>query len=331
MALVLGRPGLRAHFLGPGGFDWTGCLRWLVLHGVREAHLWPYLSEGFVRELRAPTLLIGGKRLSVLQAIAMAERPDVLEAFRAEPTASGFARFFTEWFLRRGTADYEHAWLMSGTEVDRKMRDDPSGAWTGAAPPEQAGDALPGHDSFPDRPFEPPGPAALDRAAGRALYRQFGPSYPCAFLDMADPDAALSAVVAGDARPGLRGGLDLVSPFIELRLPDTRQANVMLRLDLAVPERLRDELFVRVRVRDEFGPSGFSRRYSAHAASAQPLVIPLAPRQMALRLEISFALAGGGAESLRDFAATFATLRSLHVWQVIAEDAVLATLAVEAA
>jgi hypothetical protein len=331
MALVLGRPGLRAHFLRHGAYDWTGCLRWLVLHGVREAHLWPYLSEGFVRELRAPSLLVEGKRLSVLQAIAMAERPDVLAAFRAETSPTRFARFFTDWFLRRGSADYEHAWLMSGSEVDRKMRQDPSGAWTGAAPPEPEDGSLPDHDFFPNEPLDPPSPTALARAAGRAQYRHFGPNYPCAYLDVSDPNAALTAVAGGDARAGLRGGLDLVSPYVELRLPDTRQSNVMLRLDLAVPERLRDELFVRIRVRDAFGPSGFSRRFSGHAISARPLVIPLVLRQMALRLEISFALAGRGAGSLRDLGFTFATLRSLHVWQVIAEDEALATLAVEAA
>ena len=332
MALILGRPGLRQHFLHHGEFDWTGCLRWLVLHGVREMHLWPYMSQDFVREIRAPSLLVEGKRLSVLQAVAMAERPDVLEKFRAEPSPAGFSRFFTEWFLQRGVPDYEQGWLMSGSEVAFQMRQDPSGAWTGAAPPLDETEAnLPDDSAFPNAPVEPPSPASLARATGRAQSRQFGPGYPCVFLDMSDPNAGLSAVVAGEARAGLRGGVDLISPFVEVRLPDTRQTTALMRVELVVPEPLREELFVRLRVRDAMGPLGFARRFSARVLGGKPLIIPLVLRQMAVHLEISFALAGRPAGSARDLGITFATLRSLHVWQVIADDDGANTLPAEAA
>ena len=332
MALILGRPGLRQHFLHHGEFDWAGCLRWLVLHGVREMHLWPYLSRGFVREIRAPSLLVEGKRLSVLQSITMAERPDVLAKFRAEPSPAMFSRFFAEWFLRRGVTDYEQGWLMTDHEVALQMRQDPSGAWTGAAPPtDESGANLPDDSVFPNEPVDPPSPASLARAAGRARSRQFGPGYPCAFLDMSDPNAGLGAVVAGEARAGLRGGVDLISPFVEVRLPDTRQATVLLRIDLVVPEPLRDALFVRLRVRDAMGPLGAARRFSARALDGKPLIIPLVLRQMAARLEISFVLPGRPAGSARDLGLTLATLRSLHVWQVVADDDGMDALPAEAA
>ena len=332
MALILGRPGLRQHFLHHGEFDWTGCLRWLVLHGVPEMHLWPYLSQGFVRDIRAPSLLVEGKRLSVLQAITMAERPDVLARFRAEPSSAMFSRYFTEWFLRRGVADYEQGWLMTDNEVAFQMRQDPSGAWTGAAPPtDESGANLPDDSAFPNAPVEPPSPASLARATGRAQSRQLGLRYPCAFLDMADPNAGLGAVVAGEARAGLRGGVDLISPFVEIRLPDARQATVLLRVDLVVPEPLRDELFVRLRVRDAMGPLGFARRFSARALGGKPFIIPLVIRQTAVSLEISFTLPGRPAGSARDLGITFATLRSLQVWQVIGDDEGMDTLPAEAA
>jgi hypothetical protein len=333
MALVLGRPGLRAHFLQHGAYDWSGCLRWLVLHGVREMQLWPFLSESFVRELRAPSLLVEGKHLSPLQAIVMAERPDVLAAFRNQASPEDFAAFFTEWFLRRGVADYEHAWLMSTDEVAYKVRNDPGGGWTGTAATRaaEAEAQAPDPESFPNSVPDPPTPASLARANGRAQYRMYGRHYPCAFLDMSDPNTAISAVMTGEARPALRNGLELLSSFVELRLPDGRDSTAIIKLELAVPEPLRHEISVRLRVRDGLGPVRFERRLSAEAVSAGPLIIPVILRDLTPRLEIAFALGGRPPQGGRDIALTFAVLRSLQVWQVIAEAASAAALPAEAA
>jgi hypothetical protein len=321
MALILGRPDLRAHFQRGGQLDWTAALRWLVLHGVREMHLWPYLSGVFVQELRTKSLLVDDRRLSPLQAIVMAEQPEVRDVFRAPGSPIRFAQFFDEWFLRHGIAGYSHAWLMSTDEVVRKMRQDPTGAWTGAAAAAAANneDTQPDHTAFHDGPTEPPSPASLARATGRVHYRMFGNGYPCAFLDMVDGAAALSAIVAGEARAALRSGIELLSPFIEVRLPDTRHAAAMLRLEVSVPEALQDRLSVRLRVRDAVGQMGFTRRYAGRTIGAEPIVIPLMLRDLSPRLEISFAFGGRPPATGRETAIAFATLRSLQVWQVIAE------------
>ena len=315
-ALVLARPGLRALFLGPDGFDGSACLRWLVLHGVGEMDLWPYLSEGFVRGLRAPTLLVEGRRLSPLQAIVMAERPDVLAAFRREPDARQFAAFFADWLLGRGVADYGHAWLLTRRRGCPQPCHDPSGTWTGALPPEAAGEDA---AAFADGPVDPPSAASQARAAGRPRYRLYGPDYPCGFLDMAEPEAALSAVTAGECRPALRGGLDLLSPFIELRLPDGRDATALIRLDLGVPEPLRPLLSLRLRVRDGLDALRFERHLPAAALAAGPLVIPVVLHGLSPRLELAFALGGRPPAPGADIATTFAVLRNLCVWQVIAK------------
>jgi hypothetical protein len=333
MALILGRPDLRAQFLRDGQYDWTGALRWLVLRGVRELHLWPYLSASFVQDLRARSLLVQGRRLSPLQAIVMAERPELLAAFQAEATPAGFSRVFGEWFMREGIALHGHSWLMTTDEVRRKVRQDPSGAWTGPRAAQAASDeaGLPDHDAFPDGPLEAPTQTSLARAAGRAQYRMYSANYPCAFLDIIDPTAALSAIVTGEARPAPRGGVELLSPFIEVRLPDTRQSVALLRLELIVPAPLRDHLAVRLRVRDAIGQVSFTRRFSAQVLAEGPVVIPLILRDLSPRLEISFALDGRPPPAGRDVAITFGVLRSLFVWQVIAEaDAVDAPPAVAA-
>jgi hypothetical protein len=325
MAIVLGQPDLRIHYLDRGTFDWDGALRWLVLHGVREMHLWPYLSAGFVRDLRSPRLLADGKRLTPLQAMTMAEQPDVREAFRAEhsaqDSASPFRQFFDDWFMRQGVAGYAHAWMMSADEVVRKMRQDPTGAWTGAAAAAAANDEdnQPDHAAFLDRPTDPPSAASLARATGRANYRMYGSQYPCAFLDISDERAALSAIVSGEARSAPGGGVEFLSPFIEVRLPDTRQPTAMLRLELAVPHALQDRLSVRLRVCDSVGTIGFSRRYSGRAIGAEPVVIPLLLRDLSPRLEVAFAFGGRPPATGRDAAIAFATLRSLQFWQVLAD------------
>jgi len=321
MALIMGRPDLRNHFQHRGQMDWTAAVRWIVLHGVREMSLWPYLSSGFVQELRTPSLLVDGIRISPLQAIVMAEQPEVRDVFRARGSPARFAQFFDEWFLRHGIAGYSHAWLMSADEVVRKMRQDPTGAWTGAAAATAANDedTQPDHTAFHDGPTDPPSAASLARATGRAHYRTFGTGYPCAFLDMVDPNAALSAIVSGEARAALRSGIELLSPFVEVRLPDTRQAAAILRLELSVPEALQDRLSVRLRVRDSVGQGGFTRRHGGRAIGTEPVVIPLLLRDLSPRLEISFALGGRPPAAGRDAAIAFGTLRSLQVWQVIAE------------
>ncbi len=321
MALILGRPDLREHFLHRGQFDWTGALRWLVLHGVHEMHLWPYLSAAFVQDLRTPSLLVAGKRISPLQSLVMAERGEVRQAFLAPADPSSFGAFFGDWFLRKGVPGYAHSWLMSPDEVARKMRQDPTGAWTGAAAAAAANDEAnqPDDVAFHDGPTEHPSAASLARAAGRVHYRTYASTYPCAFLDLIDPTSALNAVVTGEARTALRGGIEMLSPFVEVRLPDTRQATTMLRLELAVPDALQDRLSVRLRVRNAVGDVAFSRRVGGRAISAEPVVIPLILRDLSPRLELSFALDGRPPAAGRDVAITFAVLRSLHVWQVIAE------------
>jgi hypothetical protein len=331
MALVLGRPGLRNHFLHHGQFDWTGCLRWLVLHGVREMHLWPYLSDGFVCELRAPSLLVEGKHLSPLQAIVMAERPDVLAAFREQASPEQFAAFFSAWFLRRGAADYEHAWLMSAAEVRAKVRQDPGGAWTGAVAAEASADDAPlaERGGFPDGPVDPSPPASLARAAARATYRHYGTHYPCAFLDLSDANAPLGAIVTGEARAGLRGGVELLSPFIEVRLPDTRRSTVLLRIEIAVPEPLRDDIAVRLRARNALGPVGFVRHFTGRALARGPVTIPLILHDLSERLEISFSIGGRAPAPGREVVTALAILRSLQVWQIL--DAADATAAPPAA
>jgi hypothetical protein len=253
--------------------------------------------------------------------MTMAEQPDVRAAFRAEGSPAQFREFFDEWFLRHGVPGYAHAWMMSADEVARKMRQDPSGAWTGAAAAAANDeDNQPDHAAFLDGPTEPPSAANLARATGRANYRTYGSHYPCAFLDISDERAALSAIASGEARSALRDGVELLSPFIEVRLPDTRQSTAMLRLELAVPHALQDRLSVRLRVCDSIGQIGFSRRYSGRAIGAEPVVIPLLMRDLSPpRLNIAFALGGRPPATGRDAAIAFATLRSLQFWQVLVD------------
>jgi len=169
----------------------------------------------------------------------MAERPDVLAAFRGQSSPEQFTRFFTEWFLHRGAADYGHAWLMSADEVAFKVRQTRAASGSTRPGATAVTPNLPTACSFPMDRWSHRRRRAGRAPPGGSKYRQYEPHYPCVFLDMSDPNTALSAVVTGEAQPALRGGLDLLSSFMELRLPNTRQSTVVLRLELVIPEPLR--------------------------------------------------------------------------------------------
>jgi hypothetical protein len=202
--------------------------------------------------------------------------------------------------------------------VAQKVRQDPGAAWAAA---DAVGDDRQALDAagFPEDPAEPPSPARLAGTPGQPRYRLYGADYPYAFLDLAMPEAALGTILAGEARPGLRGGIDLLSPFTEIRLPGGRDLTALLRLDLAVPEMLRRELSIRLRLRDGLGPVRFERRFAARAFDAGPLVLPVVLHDLSPRLEIAFALGGRPPAPAGAVATTFAVLRGLGVWQLIAD------------
>ena len=237
MASILGRADLRALFGRDGGYDMDACVRWLVLHGVRELQLYPFLAGQFVTALRKRSLLVGGQRIAPLQACAMAERPDVLTAFRTR-SPDGFQAYFAEWLLDRGVADYGMAWLLSDAEVLASLARDPAGQRLGVL----AAPVTPPEDlRFPEGVAD-----ASGRAAQRADYRSFGADYPCQFLDVSDFAAAERAVAVGEVRAGARGGLEVLSSYLSLRLPSAAAGAALAALEIRVPDA--EGLWARLRV-----------------------------------------------------------------------------------
>jgi hypothetical protein len=305
MALVLGRPDLRTHFHVRGRTNWDAALRWLILHGVRELELWPFFSGQFVNQLRAATVLMRGRRISPLMASVLAERPDVAALWR-ECAADRLAALFADWFIGNGVREYGLDWLLTGREVAQVI------ALAAQLPATPAAEGL----LFPDGPSAPPAAALLARSPTLPHYRSFGADYPCAFLDIEAPANAIRAISAGEVRPGLRGGLELLSRYTAIALPHARGAAMLVLLDFAGSAVAPRGTWVRLRIRDEQDAPCCERTLPAAALAEGRLTLRLLSTGLRLRLEIAFARPG--VPPAADDPSTQAVLRSLCVWQVAA-------------
>jgi hypothetical protein len=310
-SVVLGRKGLRELFGGRDGYQMSACLRWLVLHGMKEHQLLPYLSRGFARQLRRSSMVIKGRRLSPLQACIIGERTEVLVHFLSEP-AESFEAYFDDWLLSVGVRDHWLAWVLTATETMRLLQRDPSGAAIGALHP-PASTATPTDLKFPD--------GALDLGAHRpdsgndlpVGYRAFGPDYGT-FLDLDDPIAAARAFNTGTIRPGLRSGLEIVTTRATIALPNASRSGILVILTLDIPDSIASEYWVRLRAWDHPWSPSFVSVLSAAAFKNQPVLIPLVRHGVVPQLEIAFSKPGMDPGAQPAFLHGYAVVKALHVW-----------------
>lgn len=309
-AAVLGRASLRDLFCVDGRYDLDACLRWLVLHGIRELRLQPFLSRQFVAALRAPTLLVRGQRISPLQSCIMAERPDTLEAFQASAPGP-FQSFFARWFLDHAVGDYAHTWLMTDAQLRQSLQEQPSGERLGLPMGHTPPDGL----GFPDSNPDPKTPQTPSRTPARADFRSFGADYPCAYLDLTDQAAVERTTMSGQVRPGVQGGVELLSPVTALRLPSAANGAMLAHLELQVPNA--EGLWVRLRGWDHPWSNQFEHVLPATVLNAGMVTLPFTDHGPTPRLDIAFARPGATAPARPDYLPTYAVLRSLRVWHSV--------------
>ena len=307
IAAVMGRPDLRARFVTSQQWDWRAVLRWLVLHGIRELRLWPFLSKRFVMELRAPSIFSGNTMLSPLHCCVISERPDVLNVFLQQQPASVFRSHFRDWLLTTGVSDYGLWWVLTETEMRaREARNavccdiggisgDDATAWPRVGVDfADAGTTDRGHYAQGSRPH----------------YEAFGANYPYLFLDLSQPEAVARAFVRGQVRLAAESGIELISPNTSIPLPISRYSSMAIILDMTIPEHLRRSLWVKFRIEGHI-----EKVISASWMTGEPLNIPVSLSKAGVGLDISFSQAAENS-GFGPTPAPYALLRSVGVWQV---------------
>jgi hypothetical protein len=301
MAVVLARPDLETLFTREGEWDWNAVLRWLLLHGIRELRLWPYLTEHFIEELRARSIPMQGHTVTPLEYCIISERPDLLAAFHTSPAA--FPDFFRNWLISTGVVDYQLYWLFSDVELRRSAERLPIGfsgiAGERIAPPGDVGFSKPASTGGGGAKWPVP------------KYASLNDQHPYLYLDLSQPTSSTGVIVAGVARPGLKQGLELASPCISLALPATKHAALVAMLDLSVPAVWRNSLWIKLEISDQY-----LNVFPASACTGDLLTLPIKARKAGLKIDVSFALQGVANEDLDNFTIPYALLLSLGIWQI---------------
>ena len=314
VAVILGRADLRTLFCVDNIVKVDQCLRWLILHGVREQSLLPFLSQSFIKQIRAPSYPLRGRSVSPLQACSLAERAELRDVFLSE-SEDVFQASFAKWLLGTSVQDYGLAWLLTQGEILASLKADPSGAQLGSPSDGQA-ELPPDGCTFPDTisSAEIANPSLRSRA--REAYHSFGDAYPCSQLNLSDPARAARAFGIGEFRSAARGGLEILSPESCLILPNRTGGGILVSLNLLIPDILAEKLWIRLRGRAQPWMVSFERVMRAKALGGKPMLIPLAERATAPTLEIAFAIEGQTSPTV-DYALTYAVLREVFVWSVV--------------
>lgn len=301
VGVIVGRPDLRGVFVREGQWDWPAAVRWLVLHGIRELKLLPYLSSRFVDELRAHSIFLADRLVSPLEYCVLGERPDVRYAFENEPAAA-FHDYFDQWLITSGVKDYNLSWLL--TEREHRRFQERHNAFMGGVT-----DGRPIADWRERITFGPANEAAAPHRAqaSRSGYRSFGTDYPFLFLDLSDRDVIANAF-AGSVRPVGDSGVEIEPGHFAVQLAVSRYASMRIYLDLVVPETYREGLWIKFEIEDHL-----ERVISAASLTGEMVTIPVTFWKPAMRLHLSFAR---DTDRSGGFSGSTALLRSFGVWQV---------------
>jgi hypothetical protein len=295
------------------GWNWTAVLQWLVLRGIHEHRLWPFLSGSFMSELLTKSVWAPGGLISPLQLCVLSERPPQSQDW---PTAGipEFDDIFNAWMRECGTGMFRLFWLRSRAElletINATAHDDATGRC----------DVLSSHAARRQLQGEPVWPSELPPAEPlerptqtRLAYRSFGPDFPCLRLNCLDSSVIEEGAWRGLVRihPG-RTHLELLGPCVGLQLPSLWLPSSVLLLDLEVNEQDRSVLWVRLLL-----DSHVVDRRPAAAYAGGPVKIFLAerPPNPAPVLQLQFAAQASLPASVGP-ARVYARLYGLQVWQL---------------
>jgi hypothetical protein len=289
MSVILGRDDVRRFATVDDHLDWDAGLRWLVLHGINELKLWPYLRGDFVADLRRRSVRFGDGLISPVELFAIQERPMLLEN-TAGYTVASLRLKLAEWLLERGHQEYNLFWLLSERELLTANAKDTKPA---------------------DRSTLQQYRSARSKAATNELKQSsFGPDYPCCTIDIGDASYPRQGVFSGDCRQNSRGALELLSQHTVIRCADRSPRASVVIMEMIVPELLRSNLRVKLKA------GGYESERPASDYSGQPVMFTSEAGLSAQPLEISFLTDQAAHDSRSNIGLIFGLIQSLRVWRL---------------
>ena len=195
--------------LQAASWRWESVLAWLVLHGIAEHALWPFIPTALLDELLRPSIRLPGLLASPLQYCILLGAPDIPSAWRR--SALTFDAEFESWLEGRGTQAYDLFWLRSRRHLRRGLEQVRDRRSAGAAQVDAS-----------DHPVWPATPV-LDRDTGRRAetsYQAFGQDFPCLTLQFAGAGGVGPSAWNGIVRiDPIDGAAELFGRTVGVRLP----------------------------------------------------------------------------------------------------------------
>jgi hypothetical protein len=302
--VVLARKDVCQRFTHDGELDWVACLQWLVLHGIFELQLWPFLSSDFVVSLRTDSVRLHGQKITPLELCVIRERPELLRPFGGSPNEE-FRAWFPEWLIGPGLQDYHLFWAL--TRGDFRQR---AGAPPGAVPVAMARPT----SRFAIRRDGGLASPVIDQARLEGRFVQLRTNYPCSFFDFSDKNEVEPIGSSIAARHAPQGGVDIVGPVLTLQFPaGQHSANAFLILQLAFPPTMDPNLIVTISVE---GASEWE--WPAITLVRETIIVPVPPafRRRDPSLRIVFRGTGIPMQGISGPVSYYGSLRNIRIWTV---------------
>ena len=296
---------------GPDGrWDWMAALSWIVLHGIDQHRLWPFLSENFILQMLAKSVWAPDGLISPLQLCVLLECPELR---RIWPPAGSpeFGDAFEAWMREEGTKRFSLFWLRNRNQLVDPLR---SRRGIGRHADVFSPAANPDGMSTPIARTGARGRGDFGQAQRASLeYATFGQEFPCLTLNCCSPTAVAGGAWRGLVRPSIEeGGIELLEQSIWLSLPALWLPPGVLLLDMEVEPAARQHLNVRVTLDDSLENLRLARDYSGSVAK---IILPDRPKSPSPTLGIHFSTGPGqhaGEGPLR----VLARVLGLRFWQM---------------
>lgn len=255
-------------------------VRWLLLEGVHQLRLWPFLAKALIRQLRTPAIHIGGTVVSPLEWCALFESRDRFPR-------SQDSRRFTEWLLSVRSDGRSFFWAHSMEELRAQLLT-PSRLQIGC------GDLAP--SAFLRKPEPDP------QIISDYVYPDLGSGYCFRPLTLKTSDERANAY------PYAKGAASTKSLVADIPLSPLQGMVVIGEIEPCEPE-LRKDLHIRLKIDEQFE----AIVPCAHL-NTPCFFVPVVLREPGRRMELDF-LRGSGDDISKAIRETL-SMRSLAVWQI---------------
>lgn len=309
-AVACARRDLDGLFNPQGLWRWDAVLTWLVLHGIEEHRLWPFVSQDLVSQLLRPSLPAPGGRVSPLQSCVL--QHDV--RFRAscpQPGSAEFQKAFGIWMSEHGEPGHQLFWLRSRRHFAGQtslLKGKTNGS--PVPPTEVQWPSIARDDASPGTAGPHPRPETC-----RPAFRTLGEEFPCLVLDPLHASQADTSLWIGNVRLAQsRTGVEFLSRSVGLRFPTAWLPRSVVLLSLDIPEAARAGCWVRLLLDDEVIDLRDADAFDGRVAKI--LLPEKLPRQSPV-FQFQFGCSVSRRESRGD-ASCYAKLTRFLIWQLVA-------------